>query len=80
MKLFSKFINAKYKILPDGEEDSWKNKSDRRLITYQIKKNKGLLPTRKKEQKNPRVKYKKKYQNKLKRRKGNGEDVASCVP
>ncbi|XP_076031771.1 UTP3 small subunit processome component Sas10 [Oratosquilla oratoria] len=43
---------------------------ERRAINYEIAKNKGLMPTRTKEQRNPRVKYRKKYQNKLKRRKG----------
>ncbi|MPC22862.1 something about silencing protein 10-like [Portunus trituberculatus] len=42
----------------------------KRAITYQIAKNKGLTPSRKKEQRNPRVKYRKKYKNKLQRRKG----------
>ena len=41
-----------------------------RHITYEIAKNKGLMPSRKKEQRNPRVKYRNKYQDKLKRRKG----------
>ena len=40
-----------------GEEDEM----GRRPITYQISKNKGLTPKRKKEQRNPRVKHRNKY-------------------
>jgi U3 small nucleolar RNA-associated protein 3 len=39
--------------LPDG---------DKRKATYQILKNKGLIPKRKKEQRNPRVKQRNKYE------------------
>ena len=41
-----------------------------RPITYQIAKNKGLIPKRKKEQRNPRVKHKMKFKRALARRKG----------
>ena len=39
-------------MLPDGT---------RRRINYQILKNKGLIPHRRKEQRNPRVKHRNKY-------------------
>lgn len=43
---------------------------EKREITYQIAKNKGLTPHRKKEQRNPRVKHKLKYRKAKIRRKG----------
>ncbi|CAK1551168.1 unnamed protein product [Leptosia nina] len=43
---------------------------EKRHITYQIAKNKGLTPHRKKEQRNPRVKHKLKYRKAKIRRKG----------
>lgn len=42
----------------------------KRAITYEMSKNKGLTPHRKKEQRNPRVKHKLKYRKALIRRKG----------
>lgn len=50
-----------------GEDDDDEN---RRGITYQMAKNKGLTPHRKKENRNPRVKYRNKYKKALTRRKG----------
>lgn len=44
--------------------------SDKREITYQMSKNKGLTPHRKKEQRNPRVKHKLKFRKAKIRRKG----------
>lgn len=44
--------------------------ADKRHITYQMAKNKGLTPHRKKEQRNPRVKHKLKYRKAKIRRKG----------
>lgn len=49
----------------DGEEDD-----ERRQITYQMAKNKGLTPYRKKELRNPRVKHRNKFRKALIRRKG----------
>lgn len=48
----------------EGDED------ERRGITYQIAKNKGLTPHRKKENRNPRVKHRNKFRKALVRRKG----------
>lgn len=48
----------------DGDDD------ERRQITYQIAKNKGLTPHRKKELRNPRVKHRNKFRKALIRRKG----------
>lgn len=53
--------------MEDGEEFE---DDGRRGITYQIMKNKGLTPHRKKELKNPRVKHRNKYRKALIRRKG----------
>lgn len=46
------------------------NDEGKRAITYQIAKNKGLTPHRKKEQRNPRVKHRNKYRKAKIRRKG----------
>lgn len=47
----------------------------KRSINYEISKNKGLTAYRKKELQNPRVQYKKKYQAKLKKRRGQVQQV-----
>lgn len=47
----------------------------KRPITYQMAKNKGLTPHRKKEQRNPRVKHRNKYRKAQIRRKGAVRDV-----
>lgn len=44
--------------------------NSKRGITYQIAKNKGLMPSRKKEQRNPRVKHRNKFRKAKIRRKG----------
>lgn len=51
----------------DGDEDE---DAERRQITYQMAKNKGLTPYRKKELRNPRVKHRNKFRKALIRRKG----------
>lgn len=44
--------------------------AEKRRITYQMAKNKGLTPHRKKEQRNPRVKHRNKFRKAIIRRKG----------
>lgn len=52
-------------------DDEQEEMSDqKRMITYQIAKNKGLTPHRKKELRNPRVKHRNKYRKAQIRRKG----------
>lgn len=52
-----------------GDEEG-EDAEERRHITYQIAKNKGLTPYRKKELRNPRVKHRNKFRKALIRRKG----------
>lgn len=51
------------------EEDDTEAADGKRAITYQISRNKGLTPKRKKEQRNPRVKHRKKFRKAVIRRK-----------
>ncbi|TDG43259.1 hypothetical protein AWZ03_010316 [Drosophila navojoa] len=51
-------------------EKALQEENERRGITYQMAKNKGLTPARKKELRNPRVKHRGKYRKALIRRKG----------
>lgn len=55
--------------------DSTKEEEEKRAITYQMAKNRGLTPYRKKELRNPRVKHKNKYRKALIRRKGAIKEV-----
>lgn len=56
------------------EEDKWvkdvANEEEKRAITYQMAKNRGLTPYRKKELRNPRVKHRNKYRKAKIRRRG----------
>ncbi|XP_072397853.1 something about silencing protein 10 isoform X2 [Diabrotica undecimpunctata] len=52
-------------VIEEDEEEPSK-----RAITYEMAKNKGLTPHRKKEQRNPRVKHKLKFRKAIIRRKG----------
>lgn len=56
--------------VPDDEEESEGEDGGKRAITYEMEKNKGLIPKRKREQRNPRVKYRKKFEKAVIRRKG----------
>ncbi|XP_068947564.1 something about silencing protein 10 [Petaurus breviceps papuanus] len=57
---------AKRKKEPEPEEEP----SAKRAITYQIAKNKGLTPRRKKRDRNPRVKHREKFRRATIRRRG----------
>ena len=59
---------------PENEEFE-----ERRAITYQIAKNKGLQPKRNKLNRNPRVKHKVKFQKAKVRRKGQVREVRTEV-
>lgn len=54
----------------DGGDEEVDEDGERREITYQIAKNKGLTPYRKKELRNPRVKHRNKFRKAIIRRKG----------
>ena len=59
----------------DNDEES----EERRAITYQIAKNKGLQPKRNKVQRNPRVKHRLKFAKAKVRRKGQVREVRQEV-
>eukprot|EP00058_Branchiostoma_floridae_P014144 XP_002599632.1 hypothetical protein BRAFLDRAFT_285964 [Branchiostoma floridae] len=55
---------------PTGDQMEEEEEDGKRAITYEISKNKGLTPKRKKEERNPRVKLRKKFRKAKIRRKG----------
>ncbi|PNF29141.1 Something about silencing protein 10 [Cryptotermes secundus] len=55
---------------PEEDKEAETKEEEKRGITYQIAKNKGLTPHRKKEQRNPRVKHRSKFRKAKIRRKG----------
>ncbi|KAL7302376.1 hypothetical protein TKK_0005035 [Trichogramma kaykai] len=57
-------------VNPSLEQSSENPEDEKRFINYQIAKNKGLTPHRKKEQRNPRVKHRNKYRKAIIHRKG----------
>ncbi|KAL6432912.1 hypothetical protein ACFW04_006333 [Cataglyphis niger] len=68
------------KTIDDGKDnvtnvDLMNEEEGKRAITYQMAKNRGLTPYRKKELRNPRVKHKNKYRKALIRRKGAIKEV-----
>jgi hypothetical protein len=54
----------------EQETDKQLDEDSKRAITYQIKKNRGLTPHKKKELRNPRVKHRMKFRKAVIRRKG----------
>ncbi|XP_071807811.1 something about silencing protein 10-like [Asterias amurensis] len=63
------------KVQFDEVQQEEEMEDGKRAITYQISKNKGLTPHRKKEQRNPRVKNKMKFKKAKVRRKGQVREV-----
>ncbi|XP_038050961.1 something about silencing protein 10-like [Patiria miniata] len=59
----------------NNEAELEETEDGKRAITYQISKNKGLTPHRKKEQRNPRVKHRMKFKKAKVRRKGQVREV-----
>lgn len=57
-------------VKADDDDDDGAEVDSKRAITYQIAKNKGLMPHRKKEQRNPRVKHRNRFRKAKIRRKG----------
>ncbi|VVC25892.1 Sas10/Utp3/C1D,Sas10 C-terminal domain [Cinara cedri] len=62
--------NSDDEDLPEVTDEPMMDSNKKRPITYQISKNKGLTPRRKKELRNPRVKNRMKYRKAKIRRKG----------
>jgi U3 small nucleolar RNA-associated protein 3 len=63
----------------DVEDDENSDDEKRRSITYEMSKNKGLMPKRSKLQRNPRVKHRVKYEKAKVRRKGQVREVRTEV-
>ncbi|XP_066241939.1 something about silencing protein 10 [Saccopteryx leptura] len=67
--------NLKRKKENSTEEQALENKNAKRAITYQIAKNRGLTPRRKKIDRNPRVKHREKFRRAKIRRRGQVREV-----
>ena len=70
------FVSYLFTFFVSDEEDE---SEERRAITYQIQKNKGLQPKRSKLNRNPRVKHRVKFQKAKVRRKGQVREVRTEV-
>lgn len=57
------------------EQEDEEEEGGKRAITYQIEKNKGLTPHKKKELRNPRVKHRMKFRKAKIRRRGQVREV-----
>lgn len=67
--------NLKRKKENSAEEQALEDKNAKRAITYQIAKNRGLTPRRKKIDRNPRVKHREKFRKAKIRRRGQVREV-----
>ena len=72
---FPHFVSCLFTFFTDEDDES----EERRAITYQIAKNKGLQPKRSKLNRNPRVKHRVKFQKAKVRRKGQVREVRTEV-
>uniref|UniRef100_UPI0037E8AAB4 something about silencing protein 10 n=1 Tax=Semicossyphus pulcher TaxID=241346 RepID=UPI0037E8AAB4 len=78
MKMKRKSNNPEAEELEEKEEEDEEEEVDpdaKRAITYQMAKNKGLTPKRKKIDRNPRVKHREKFRRAKIRRKGQVREV-----
>ena len=62
-----------------GDADTEPDGDQKRSITYQMAKNKGLMPKRNRESRNPRVKHKEKFKRAIKKRRSLVSAVAVVV-
>lgn len=69
-QLLKEFDSLDQEILSENNDENELDKEEKRAITYEMEKNKGLTPKRKRENRNPRVKYRRKFHNAVVRRKG----------
>ncbi|KAG8515133.1 Something about silencing protein 10 [Galemys pyrenaicus] len=67
--------NLKRKKEDSAEEPALEDQNAKRAITYQIAKNRGLTPRRKKIDRNPRVKHREKFRKAKIRRRGQVREV-----
>ncbi|XP_070704793.1 something about silencing protein 10 [Pempheris klunzingeri] len=74
-KLKRKTNDPEAKQLEEDEDDEEADANAKRGITYQMAKNKGLTPKRKKIDRNPRVKHREKFRRAKIRRKGQVREV-----
>lgn len=63
------FLTSDVALEEDDAGAAGEDQDGKRAITYQISRNKGLTPKRKKEQRNPRVKHRKKFRKAVIKRK-----------
>ncbi|XP_013128745.1 something about silencing protein 10 [Oreochromis niloticus] len=75
LKLKRKGNNPEDEMMEENEEEEELDPNAKRGITYQMAKNKGLTPKRKKIDRNPRVKHREKFRRAKIRRKGQVREV-----
>lgn len=72
-----KAVSFSDEVLEEDNVAAGADTDGKRAITYQISRNKGLTPKRKKEQRNPRVKHRKKFRKAVIKRRSQVPDVVN---